>query len=58
MKRKTINSEFIIEGIGLHSGKNNFVVVKPNFDENGIVFVNSDSGEKINLDVENDIFNK
>jgi len=53
MKRKTINSEFIIEGIGLHSGKNNFVVVKPNFDENGIIFVNSDSGEKINLDVEN-----
>jgi len=53
MKRRTLNFEFLIEGIGLHKGKDNFVIVKPNIESKGIIFVNPDNGAKIELSVTN-----
>jgi len=53
MKRRTINSEFLIEGIGLHRGKSNTVILKPYFEGKGIIFINPDNGRKINFSIEN-----
>lgn len=52
MKRKTIASEFIIEGIGLHRGNKNFLVVKP-YHGRGIVFKNPDNGKSVLASLEN-----
>lgn len=48
-KRKTISKEFIIKGKGLHGGKDSFLILKPNFNPTGVVFINTDNGEKIIL---------
>lgn len=40
-KRQTIKKEFTIDGIGLHTGKNIKMVVKPCHKNNGIVFIQS-----------------
>lgn len=56
MNRKTINNSFEIEGIGLHTGKNSKLVLKPMPEESkGVVFVvkAGDSNVEIKADVKN-----
>lgn len=48
-KRKTISKEFVVKGKGLHSGKDSFLILKPNFNPTGVVFINTDNGEEIIL---------
>ncbi len=50
MKRRTIASEFVVEGIGLHRGKKNILIVKP-YSGKGIIFSDSVSGKKIVADL-------
>lgn len=52
MKRKTLASEFVIEGIGLHRGNKNFLVIKP-YSGKGIVFRNPDNGKSVLASLEN-----
>ncbi len=52
MKRRTVASEFVIEGKGIHRGKKNILVVKPYWGR-GIVFKNSDNGKRIVVDLSN-----
>lgn len=52
MKRKTFASEFVIEGIGLHRGSNNLLVVKP-YKGKGIIFKDPDKGRSVLASVEN-----
>lgn len=52
MKRKTLASEFIIEGTGLHRGNHNILVVKP-YSGKGIVFKNPDNGKFVSALIEN-----
>lgn len=41
-KRQTIKEEFTINGIGLHSGKNVSMTVKPCLKNNGVLFIRND----------------
>ena len=52
MKRKTLASEFIIEGIGIHRGNNNLLVIKP-YRGRGIVFKNPENGRSVLASLEN-----
>lgn len=52
MKRRTFASEFIIEGVGLHKGNKNFLVVKPYLGK-GIIFKNPDNGKTVLASLEN-----
>jgi len=54
MNRKTINNSFKIEGIGLHTGKNSKLELKPMKDENkGVVFiVKSDGTDNVEIKAE------
>ncbi len=51
--RRTISNDIIIEGIGLHKGKKNTLILKPNISSHGILFKNPDNGNEIFVDVEN-----
>jgi len=53
MKRKTIKNSFIIEGIGLHKGEKSRLIFRPQFNSNGIIFLNPFFLKPIKASVDN-----
>ena len=52
MKHKTLKDTIVLEGVGLHTGNQCKVTVKPNLESTGIIFVNLDnegSTDKLSL---------
>lgn len=52
VKRRTIKKEFVLEGKGLHRGRDNFLILKPNTEDKGIIFLNPDRASKIVADID------
>lgn len=46
MKQRTINDQIIFKGIGVHSGAQVKIVLKPALQDTGIIFVNSNNTEQ------------
>ena len=53
MLQKTINKSISLSGIGLHTGKNSNIIIKPSYDNTGIIFKNVKDSYAIIADVNN-----